>query len=465
MNSLRSCSTSGNTSFPLKTSIVDVNAFYSKINNNPPDISGAYTSRTTNPAFIDSSRTTGEIDESLNSIRVTYNKKSYNLVSVQLTKATHTNWLPKSDPTLQINNKIDIIITLENNDADPRFFIIVVPLVIDNTVTVDNAYLMGLADLTAINYYSIQSIFIHLTHYLDYTTCLEPHGDNAFVYVNTDGLKISQLLYNSLLAIWKNQDLSALQKEVQDTIGPLKDTVQKYLKKITSSTDAEQIKTYLNNLQVGAQVPSVNPKIDTWSKYTPPYDIILNVPAAIFSAASTTTEGFSNSGTASSVHYSSGAGLGGTKGDIEKEEEEEEAADTNDIPGPPASWKLPTNNVKCVQLDPDTIIDSSGNINFDDDGNMILSDVQKQRNSLRASAQLKGIDMNKYTIWFIVLIAICIVIFLVGYIISNVDAAINYFSGVKHLLPTGIENIGLYTIILIIFSFTGFIIGAAINGT
>jgi len=478
MNSLRNCPTSGNVSFPLRTVITDVNAFYSEIKNNPPVLHATYNTRSTNPKFKDSSRTTGEIDEARQSIKLKYKDNDYNLISVQLTQATHRDWLPKTKAGLQVNNKTDIIITLECEEADPRFFIIVIPMVIDNTITVDNQYLMGLADLTAVYYYSLQSLFIDLKHYLYYTTCLEPHGDNAFVYINTDGLKISQVLYNSLLAIWTNQSLSTLQQKVLDTISPVKDTVKNYLQKITSSSDIQQIKDQLQNLQLATQVQIINPKLDTWPRYTPLYDIILNVPANIITSnnGSKTTEGFANS---ADIGYAEDGGLSGNaeeqqaQADALRAADTEAAASNNPVEPPvepivkstiPKEWQLPTNNVKCVALDPDTIIDSSGNINFDQQGNMLLSDVQKARDSERASLGFKGIDMNRNTNYFVWVVSACIIILLAGWGLSNIASIASYFTKNAEFLPKGIENIGLYSIVIIICTFAGFLVGAAVNG-
>ena len=142
--SLRSCQKSPIVSFPLRTSIHDLKNYYKSINQHKPNISAKYNARTNNPNFKDSARTTGEIDENMNSMIVTYNDIKYTLQSAQLTTNTHADWLDS-----KVLNKIDLICTFENTlDIDPRFVIIVVPIVIDNTISIDNPYLNGLAYMT-----------------------------------------------------------------------------------------------------------------------------------------------------------------------------------------------------------------------------------------------------------------------------------------------------------------------------
>lgn len=150
--SLNSCAGETNVSFPLRTSVTDLEQYLKSIEKEKPNISAQFTVRSTNPNFSDDSRTNGEIDEALNSIEVKYNNNDYQFFSAQITLATHSDWIPKAkNSTQQVQNKIDYIVTLESKkeNIEPRFVIIVVPIVVDDTVTVNNPYLQGLAYLTS----------------------------------------------------------------------------------------------------------------------------------------------------------------------------------------------------------------------------------------------------------------------------------------------------------------------------
>ena len=73
MNTMRSCTGSQNISFPLRTNISDISGYYAKIHKDKPNIKATFTPRNTNPNFNDSARVSGAIDESRNSINITYN--------------------------------------------------------------------------------------------------------------------------------------------------------------------------------------------------------------------------------------------------------------------------------------------------------------------------------------------------------------------------------------------------------
>ena len=125
--SLNRCAGESIVSFPLQTSITDLKSYYKQIEKPNKNIEFTFTARTNNPNFSDETRNSGEIDESFNSISVTYNTNTYSLVNVQITTATHGNWIPNPNPSKPIQNKIDLIITLETKkeEVSPRFFILV----------------------------------------------------------------------------------------------------------------------------------------------------------------------------------------------------------------------------------------------------------------------------------------------------------------------------------------------------
>jgi len=447
--SLRSCQKSPIVSFPLRTSIHDLQTYYKSINQQKPNISAKYNARANNPNFKDSARTTGEIDENMNSMIVTYNDIKYTLQSVQLTLKTHDDWLDS-----KVVNKIDLICTFENSlDIDPRFVIIVVPIVIDNTITVDNPYLLGLAYMSQDSTYSLQSMFEGLNNFVFYTTCLEPHGDGAFVYVNTDTVKMTQQLYNQLLSVWTNQDLNTIQQKIQDNVTPLKNNLNSLFKQIQQSSDIQQIQNQLANIQASTQVSPINSLVETWPKYTPPYDIILNVPAAVITAPvpKSNSEGFTNF---KEGFQTSGIGSTPSGGLSSSSPPTPSGTTTSTTSGTVDS----TNSMKCVPLDIDNAIDSSGNINFDADGNVLLSNLEAQREAIKGanpSTNLK--NLAEYVAIFLgVLIGVVGILYGISWIISVYQGII----GTPPLLPVGSENTGFYVIIGLIIGFCGFLVGA-----
>lgn len=470
--SLRSCQNSPYVSFPLRNSISDLHTYYNNINQQKPSISAKYNARPTNPNFKDSARTTGELDENMNSMIITYNDVKYTLNSAQITMNTHSDWLPST-----VVNKIDFICTFENSlNIDPRFVITVVPIIIDNTITVDNPYLLGLAYMSEDPTYSLQSIFEGLTNFVFYTTCLEPHGDGAFVYVNTDGLKMTQQLYNNLLSVWTNQDLNVIQQKIQDNVTPLKSQINSIVKQIQSSSDIQQIQNQLANIQAAAQVPTINNLVETWPKYTPPYDIILNVPSKVITVPIPTKESFTNykegfqpSGIGSTPAGGLGAstptstptstnGLGAYVNGLIAEGETEDQ-----IVSAIASYQssAPTNQMKCVPLDADNAIDSSGNINFDAEGNVLLSNLEAQREAIKgANPNTNLISLaNNVAIFLGVLIGVVGILYAVYRLILFIKGPI-FGTSTPPPLPSGSENIGFYVIIGLIIGFCGFLVGA-----
>jgi hypothetical protein len=459
--SLRSCQKSPIVSFPLRTSIHDLNDYYKSINQQKPNISAKYNPRANNPNFKDTARTTGEIDENMNSMIVTYNDIKYTLQSAQLTMKTHDDWLVSS-----LLNKIDFICTFENSlDIDPRFVIIVVPIVIDNTITVDNPYLNGLAYMTEDSTYSLQSIFEGLNNFVFYTTCLEPHGDGAFVYVNTDCIKVSQQLYNNLLSVWTNQDLNMIQHKIQDNVTPLKNNLNSLFKQIQQSSDIQQIQNQITNIQAATQVAPINSLVETWSKYTPPYDIVLNVPAAVIAppVPTSSSEGFTNfkegfqSGSSGGVGATGSGGLGGSSPSTSSGTT---SSGTTSSGTTSSGTRDSTNSMKCVPLDLDNAIDSSGNINFDADGNVILSDLEAQREAIKgANPNTNLINLAEYVAIFLgVLIGVVGILYGIYRAILFIKGPI--FGTPTVPLPVSSENTGFYFIIALIIGFCGFLVGA-----
>ena len=166
--SLNSCAGEAIVSFPLQTSISDLNSYYKQIKKQAPNLSMDFTARLNNPNFSDETRSSGEIDEPLNSMSVTYENSEYQLLNAQITIATHADWIPNTNPSKPVQNKIDLIVTLESikEGVAPRFVIIVVPIVVDDTASVNNPYLAGLAYLTNDSIYSLSSVLNGLKQYI-----------------------------------------------------------------------------------------------------------------------------------------------------------------------------------------------------------------------------------------------------------------------------------------------------------
>jgi hypothetical protein len=276
------------------------------------------------------------------------------------------------------------------------------------------------------------------------------------------------------LAIWTNQNLSTVQQNAIDKASPLKKTVQDYCKNINKSTDAAQIQTQLNNLQVATQTPLFNPSIDTWPKYTPPYDIILNVAGKIIT--STTMESFQNK---EGFSDTLGATSSGTFLSLLKKD-----ASGNDASGNSASRSaenqyvdvsyngvdyylakktttVPLGNMQCVPLDLDSSINSDGSINFDIEGRMLLSDIQLARNARRAEAGIRG-TLDLTTIGEKGAIAIGVIIGIFALVLALRGAVSIFYIKNQAAMPEWIKHVPIHVIILIIVGFAGFLIGAAV---
>ena len=442
--SLNSCAGEAVVSFPLQTSITDLKSYFKSIEQQKPNISIDYTARLDNPEFRDDSRTSGEINEPLNSISVTYNNNDYQLLNAQLTMATHAEWIPNSTPSKPIQNKIDLIITLETkkDNIQPRFVIIVVPIVVDDTASVNNPYLAGLAYLTNDSIYSLSSVFNGLTQYIDYTTCLAPHGDKAFVYVNIDTIKVNSDLYHNLLAVWTQQTLSSIQTRILDNLTPVQKNLSKLFQNVKNAKNLQEIQQQINNIQATAQNPVINSMVETWPRYSPPYDIILNVPSKSITANSS-VEGFQNMTEGFQVHFS-----------VVTNGNSSDSSDTTT-----RTVERATGELKCVPLDADDIVDPSGNIQFDGNGNVIFGQVEAARQRRRAeyeSNQITSENLIKYTSYFFPpLIVIAGIYFFLWPIIQE-----QFFP--TYSLPPGSTRAGSFMVYALIFIFGGFLVGIAV---
>ena len=508
------CPVNGNISFPLKTNRKDLQSFYASIQNKP-NIYANFTSRNSLPVFTNDDRSNGELNEHSKSMIVTYNGKKYDLLNAQICLSTHTDWLINNTNS-PIQNKIDFIVTLENETANPKFVIMVVPLILDTTFSQDNIYLTNLAQLTNTTPSSLQTIFSGLTNFFYYTTCLEPNATNAFVYVNLDGIKISEMLYYNLLALYTNTDIETIQQYVKDNIIP---------------PFKKRLSTHIHSIN---ENPIINNTFENWPHYAPPTDIILNVNSRTmkFNIESFQDAGDSSMGSTSGTLGSAPTLIEGESytcyisagdsniyravgGILRLYPSNEIAASWNpnwssniikidcssitigdplemygtpapapapspastpspaSVPSPastPSPASVPSSvslsSMKCVPLDLDNVVDLSGNIAFDSSGNVLLSDVQAQRQALRQSAQANKVSLQNLQTYFAPAIAILLVLFIIIYvIIPNVPVINNAYLFGKGILPDYTGEIGFYGLIAMIFAFSGFLIGAAITSS
>ena len=360
-------------SFPIQTNVKNINDYYSSIKNTIPKLQPTFQTRSSPVRFSDDSRISGEINEIHGSSTASYNNNNYSMYNVQLTGSTHNNWILKNKE----NNKIDIIITYERQSeiTKERFIILVIPLIIDNNTTINNIYLDSMINNIQYRELSLGALYIREHKFYYYTTELDPHNDIAAVYVDINGINITQEIYYKLLALWKSVSYSTILSQITSALNPVQKGVSDMVDKIKSTNDVNAIQTILNNASSLAQSSSANRSIELWPAYVPPYDIILNVPKIsktmksieMFVSKKNIKEGFDG------VDDNNGA-------------PEQGAAPAPATATAPATVNI--ENVKCVSLDLDGVIDSNKNINFDIKGNMKLSEIQEERNKLRLSYEI-----------------------------------------------------------------------------
>jgi hypothetical protein len=398
-----------------------------------------------NPSFEDDARLSGRIDEDLNCIEMKVKNITYKLESVQITLPTHYDWIPSSNISTNIQNKLDIIITLYNIDEqDPKYILYIIPLIVDQSVTQDNTYLQGLSYLSQTNLYSIETIFngVPQKDYVTYQTCVG-QGDNIYVCFNYTGIKISTNLYNSLLAIWTNQDLSTIQKKIKDLIKNTKKKVQETLNNIrVSNSDSSEALAAVNSLAGELQNPSnINSSIDIWPAYVAPFINQNTLPSTLVKSLDCTT--FKDNCPASDIE-----GFANMEGFTS-------GPPSNPIPPvPPNPTSVPVGNIKCISLDVDGAITSDNKINFDAEGNMTLGDIQSKRTALRDASEVSKINFEQLRFiggWSIAAFIIFFVLFL----------GIQFFLG-KFINIGPVTEGGLYMGVAGIFGFSGFLIGAAL---
>ena len=196
---MAACPVGSLTSFPLGIDFTPTYDIYKNLSRDTASIQVQWGSRATKPGFLLGSNNGGLIDEQSGMTTLRYNSMTYNLITVQIAKATHTPWmLPIS---AQPDNKEDIIFifTTTARSTTP-IIMIIVPIVRDGTAQSDPMY------LTALNSdgdagsgpYSLDKC-MPFNDYVKYTTCLNGYSTeaptaNAIVFVAVEGLKVSPTL-------------------------------------------------------------------------------------------------------------------------------------------------------------------------------------------------------------------------------------------------------------------------------
>lgn len=471
---MQKCPLSGNVSFPIRTVIKDISPHITKLINETPVLSIESIERKQNPSFEDTRRFSGIIDEPSGAAELTYNDKSYRLFNVQLCLSTHTNWIPKKNATDLIQNKIDIIMLFENIEpsSSPKFVFIVLPLIIDSTVTEDNLYLQGLTYNMPDMSFKLDYLLSGLTKFIYYNTCLEPTGDNAFVYVSIEGISMSQTLYNDLLAVWRNSTQSDIQESIEKSNNGKILNIYDYLVKIKNIKDLHSNSRVINNY-----TKSLNPLIDNtyenWPSYFPPYNIKINLTNRYItdSMLNSQIEGYQTYGTPQGdqiVQVTLDGGISGAVQGVSLQRVNPDGVTrspsiqlTQIADGTLQAVPLDADKMQCIPLDADKAIGADGKINFRADGTIDLETVQANRINLRNSI---GVDFNKRDklqqyagIAIGVVGVIGLILFLINFLMSGNEN----LKKIKNFFPPYTFDLGFYAMITLIFTFVGFIVGAA----
>jgi hypothetical protein len=484
------CSTSDIISFPRQTNIKNIKSdYYDTLKSTPINISFNFIPRTTTPQFSDSSRQTGELNESPSSSSCKYNDNDYILHNVQLCMATHSIWLKVKDS----DNRIDIVITYvkkyEESDIQPKFVILVLPLIIDESIQVNELYLSVLGGEIPNTVISLESLYNKNKEFYYYFTCLEPTGDRALAYISIEGIPLSLSLYYKILAQWKLQPLSSLMSEVSNNVNGLKQKAQNLLGSIKNSNDVNDIQSKLDSASALTQTINLTTNLETWSYYYPYPGIVLNVPSKTFTLNSMNREGFMNNiGFTNRIGFKNSEGFmnridftqnkkltineGFQSDGISIGTPPPDPASTSGSPPPPPPPPPPAttaatvslNNMKCVPLDIDGVVDNNGNINFNSDKSIKLNDIQTQRNKVRSISTVE--NMAKKNKAFETAIAVFagvlggLLLILIGLTAYNWYKSDVEPPNLSEIHPAA-SSIWYYLFIGVILGFVGYLVGVA----
>lgn len=213
--SVNMCPSDGLQSFPVDVGFALTKLSYTDATNEPLNIQFQWGKRTNPPAF--SSAESGIIDHVENDIgtTITYNNQLFNLGSVQLTSPTHNRWIiPSESSPTKASNLEDIIFTYEidtfakSNDTDPKYLILVNPILRSNDPVEDPQYFTNFGN-EAGTPVSLEGLFPYVSgnNYVYYTTCvpgntLQSHYKNILVLLNTSGMPVSDSLMVKIKQIY-----------------------------------------------------------------------------------------------------------------------------------------------------------------------------------------------------------------------------------------------------------------------
>jgi hypothetical protein len=212
-----SCPSGAITRFPLQLSATITDLLYDGVTE-PITMDIQWAARSTPPMFIDpkiESKTdeVGAGNTNLTTLR--FKNSNYTVSSVQFIKASHTSWiLPLSSQAL---NKEDIVITFATTSSTYQYSHItfVIPILRDGTTT-NPTYLNGLSDPNTNGPFSLQSCFPSNSRarFAFYAICLAGYSStspsqNAYVFVSTDGIKVSSALMTKILSIRGGTDFGS----------------------------------------------------------------------------------------------------------------------------------------------------------------------------------------------------------------------------------------------------------------
>lgn len=189
------CSTAGNKSFPISLGFTPTQDLYTSLTD-PFPIQFNFGTRSTPPSFTNKPQ--GLLDETTVSSTIRYSGVNYNLLSAQITGATHAKWI--LDSTKQAKNKLDLVLTFstKNMAVTNKYIFITVPLLNEAIYSSDPLYLQGLSGQVVNGPFSVQDCISTTAPYAVYSTCLNPKAYSALCIVFHQGCSVSQTTINAI---------------------------------------------------------------------------------------------------------------------------------------------------------------------------------------------------------------------------------------------------------------------------
>jgi hypothetical protein len=193
------------TSFPLDLTAVPSDTLYDAVDE-PITMNFQWAAKSISPHFISAGGLIDEGDGSgaANISTLQFHNTTYNIYSVQITAATHNNWI--IPVTLKGQNSEDLIITFYNSNTTLpyNYIIIVLPIIRNGTAATDPMYLQGLSNSQAQGTFNLSSCLpSSKSQFAYYATCLDgyteyEHPENIYVFVAVKGISVSASLMSTL---------------------------------------------------------------------------------------------------------------------------------------------------------------------------------------------------------------------------------------------------------------------------